>query len=49
MYFTSISVENKKYIFNKQKLILFILDKNAFVSTNNIDEVKGEGFKEKKL
>ena len=103
MYFTSISIEKAKDIFNKQKLILLISekygeiasnimkttgkgvtfldaqgayskvnkkmiycvvassqvakikeiiykeDKNAFVSINNIDEVKGGGFKEKKL
>lgn len=103
MYLTSISIEKAKDIFNKQKLILLISeknteiansimkvtgkgvtfldaqgayskankkmiycvvassqiakikeiiykeDKNAFVSINNIDEVKGGGFKEKKL
>lgn len=103
MYLTSISIEQSKDIFNKQKLILLISekysqiasnimnitgkgvtfldaqgayskvnkkmiycvvassqvakikeiiykeDKNAFVSINNIDEVKGGGFKEKKL
>lgn len=33
----------------KIKEIIYKEDKNAFVSINNIDEVKGGGFKEKKL
>ena len=33
----------------KVKEIIYKEDKNAFVSINNIDEVKGGGFKEKKL
>lgn len=48
---------NKKMIYcvvsssqvGKIKEIIYREDKNAFVSINNIDEVKGGGFKEKKL
>lgn len=33
----------------KIKEIIYKEDRNAFVSINNIDELKGGGFKEKKL